>query len=185
MSFLYEVFEHLQLLGMGISMHIHSVTTTDVSPDLGELAESLGDARVQTIPLRNGWGCRTFQTAHHIHVIPIWGVWAPSTVVYRHMDAHSLWYHRRRFTRFVRVDDVFDGLTVRVKILTEVLRSADGYKRVVSHIEENFYQIKFFTSGTSDSFSAITLWLKLYNLSNCSHIHVIHMRCLSTFNCCV
>ena len=53
MSFLYEVFEHLQLLGMGISMHIHSVTT-DVSPDLGELAESLGDARVQTIPLRNG-----------------------------------------------------------------------------------------------------------------------------------
>ena len=25
-------------------------------------------------------------------------------------------------------DDVFGGLTVRVKILTEVLRSADGYK---------------------------------------------------------
>ena len=49
MSFLYEVFEHLQLLGMGIWMHIHSVTTTDVSPDLGELAESLGDERVQTI----------------------------------------------------------------------------------------------------------------------------------------
>ncbi len=42
MSYLYEVFEHLQLLGMGIWMHIHSVTTTDVSPDLGELAESLG-----------------------------------------------------------------------------------------------------------------------------------------------
>jgi hypothetical protein len=37
MSYLYEVFEHLQLLGMGIIwMHIHSVTTTDVSPDLGE-----------------------------------------------------------------------------------------------------------------------------------------------------
>jgi hypothetical protein len=34
MSYLYEVFEHLQLLGMGIWMHIHSVTTTDVSPDL-------------------------------------------------------------------------------------------------------------------------------------------------------
>jgi hypothetical protein len=184
MSFLYEVFEHLQLLGMGISMHIHSVTTTDVSPDLGELAESLGDARVQTIPLRYGWGCITFQTAP-TSMSYIWGVWAPSTAVYRHMDAHSLWYHRRRFTRFVRVDDVFDGLTVRVKILTEVLRSADGYKRVVSHIEENFYQNKFFTSGTSASISAITLWLKLYNLSNCSHIHVIHMRCLSTFNCCV
>ena len=54
MSYLYEVFEHLQLLWMGIWMHIHSVTTTDVSPDLGELAESLGDVSVQTIPLHNG-----------------------------------------------------------------------------------------------------------------------------------
>jgi hypothetical protein len=71
MSYLYEVLEHLQLLGMGIWMHIHSVTTTDVSTDLGELAESLGDVSVQTIPLRNGRGCRAFQTAHHIHVIPI------------------------------------------------------------------------------------------------------------------
>jgi hypothetical protein len=56
MSYLYEVFEHLQLFGMGIWMHIHSVTTTDVSPDpdLGELAKSLGDVSVQTIPLHNG-----------------------------------------------------------------------------------------------------------------------------------
>ena len=56
MSYLYEVFEHLQLLCIDIYiwMHIHSVTTTDVSPDLGELAESLGDASVQTMPLRNG-----------------------------------------------------------------------------------------------------------------------------------
>ena len=30
MLYLYEVFEHLQLLGMGIWMHTHSVTTTDV-----------------------------------------------------------------------------------------------------------------------------------------------------------
>jgi hypothetical protein len=55
MSYLYVVFEHLQLMCIDIRMHIHSVTTTDVSPDLGEVAESLGeDARVQTIPLRNG-----------------------------------------------------------------------------------------------------------------------------------
>jgi hypothetical protein len=52
MSYLYEVFEHLQLLWMGIWMHTHTVITTDVSPDLGELAEILGDASVQTIPLR-------------------------------------------------------------------------------------------------------------------------------------
>jgi hypothetical protein len=37
-----------------IWMHIHSVITTDVSPDLGELAESLGDARVKTTTLCNG-----------------------------------------------------------------------------------------------------------------------------------
>jgi hypothetical protein len=105
MSYLYEVFEHLQLLCIDILMPIHSVTTTDVSPDLGELAESLGDVTVQTIPLwfRMGWGCRTFQTAHHIHVIPIWGLWAPSTVVYRHIAAHSLRYHHRCFHRFGRV----------------------------------------------------------------------------------
>ena len=53
-----EVFEHLQLLCIDIWMHIHSdtntdVTNTDVSPDLGELAESLGDVSVQTISLRN------------------------------------------------------------------------------------------------------------------------------------
>ena len=54
MSYLYEVFEHLQLLCIDIWMHIHSVTTTDVPPDSGELAESLGDASVQTMPLRNG-----------------------------------------------------------------------------------------------------------------------------------
>jgi hypothetical protein len=103
MSFLYEVFEHLQQFCIDIWMHIHSVTTTDISPDLGELAKSLGDVSVQTIPLRNGWGCRTFQTAYYIHVIPIWDVWAPSTVGDGHMNAHSLRYHRRCFLRFGRV----------------------------------------------------------------------------------
>jgi hypothetical protein len=34
-------------------------------------------------------------------------------------------------------DDVFDGLTATVKILTKVLRSSDVYKRVVSHSELN------------------------------------------------
>jgi hypothetical protein len=100
MSYLYEVFEHLQLLCIDIWMHIHSVTTTDVSPDLGELAKSLGDARVQTIPLCYSWGCQTFQTASHIYVIHIWGVWAPSTVGDGHMDAHSLRYQHRRIPKF-------------------------------------------------------------------------------------
>ena len=54
MSYKYEVFDHLQLLGMGIWLHSHSVKITDISPDMGELAESLGDASVLTMPLRNG-----------------------------------------------------------------------------------------------------------------------------------
>ncbi len=54
MSYLYEVFEPLQLLCIDIWMNTHSVAITDISPDLAELAESLGDVSVQTIPLRNG-----------------------------------------------------------------------------------------------------------------------------------
>ena len=48
MSFIYKVFEHLKQLWMGIWRHTHSVTTTDVSPDLGEeLAEILDDVNVK------------------------------------------------------------------------------------------------------------------------------------------
>ncbi len=66
-------------------------------------SEMLPDASVQTMPLRFDWGCRTFQTAPHVHVIHIWGVWAPSQVVNRHMASHSHHYHHRCFPRFVRV----------------------------------------------------------------------------------
>jgi hypothetical protein len=52
MSFIYKVFEHLKQLWMGIWRHIHSVTTTEVSPDLGELAEILDDVSVEMIPIR-------------------------------------------------------------------------------------------------------------------------------------
>jgi hypothetical protein len=54
MSYKYEVFVHHQMLGMSIWLHTHSVIITDVSPDLGESAESLGDVSVQTKPLRYG-----------------------------------------------------------------------------------------------------------------------------------
>jgi len=54
MSYRYEVFEHLQLLCIDIWLHTHSIIITDVSPDLGEAAKILGDASVQTIPLRSG-----------------------------------------------------------------------------------------------------------------------------------
>ena len=45
MSYIYKVFEHLEQLWMGIWQHTHTVTTTEVSPDLGLLAEILDDVR--------------------------------------------------------------------------------------------------------------------------------------------
>jgi hypothetical protein len=83
------------------------------SPGLGKLAESLGDVNVQIIPLCYSWGCRTFQTASHIHVIQIWGVWAPSTVVCRHMAAHSLRFYHRCFPRFGRVSRNLGDVSVQ------------------------------------------------------------------------
>jgi hypothetical protein len=54
MAYLYEVFELLLRLWMGIWLHTHTVATTDISPYLWELAEILPDASVQTIPLHFG-----------------------------------------------------------------------------------------------------------------------------------
>jgi len=52
MSYIYSVFEHLKQLWMGIWQHTHTITTIEVSPDLGELAEILDDVSVAMIPLR-------------------------------------------------------------------------------------------------------------------------------------
>jgi hypothetical protein len=52
MSYIYKVFEHLKQLWMGIWQHIHTITTTKVSSDLGEFAEILDDVNVEMIPLR-------------------------------------------------------------------------------------------------------------------------------------
>ncbi len=73
MSYIYEVFEHHKQLWMGIWQHTHTVTTTEVSPDLWELAEILDDVSVEMILVRYRWGCRTFQTASHIYVIHVGG----------------------------------------------------------------------------------------------------------------
>ena len=47
MSYIYKVFEHLKQLWMGIWQHTHTVTTTEVFPDLGELAEIRDDVSVE------------------------------------------------------------------------------------------------------------------------------------------
>jgi len=52
MSYIYKAFEHLKQLWMGIWQHTHTVTTTEVSPDLGEeFTEILYDVSVELIPL--------------------------------------------------------------------------------------------------------------------------------------
>ena len=52
MSYIYEEFEHHKQLWMGIWQHIHTVTTTEVSPDLGKFPEILDDVSVEMIPVR-------------------------------------------------------------------------------------------------------------------------------------
>ena len=47
MSYIYKVFEHLEQLWMGIWQLTHTVTTTEVSPDLGDLAEILDNVSVE------------------------------------------------------------------------------------------------------------------------------------------
>jgi hypothetical protein len=51
MPYIYKVFEHLKQLWMGIWQLTHTITTTDVSQDLGELAEIIDDVSVEMIPL--------------------------------------------------------------------------------------------------------------------------------------
>jgi len=52
MSYIYEEFELLKQLWMGIWQHTHTVTTTEVCPGLGEFTEILDDVSVEMIPLR-------------------------------------------------------------------------------------------------------------------------------------
>ena len=46
------MFEHLKQLWMGIWQHTHTVTTTEVSLDLGELAEILDVVSAEMMPVR-------------------------------------------------------------------------------------------------------------------------------------
>jgi hypothetical protein len=52
-SYIYKVFEHLKQLWIGIQQHTHTITTTDVSLDLGELVEIIDDVNVKMITLHS------------------------------------------------------------------------------------------------------------------------------------
>jgi hypothetical protein len=51
MSYMNTVFEHLKQLWMGIWQQTHTVTTTEVSPDLGKFSEIIYDVNVEMLPL--------------------------------------------------------------------------------------------------------------------------------------
>ncbi len=103
MLYIYELFKCLLRLWMGIFLPTHIDTTAYTFQDLQELVEILPDTSVQTMPLSFGWGCRTFKTATHVHVIKLWEVWAPAQVVDGHMASHSHRCLHRHFPRFVTV----------------------------------------------------------------------------------
>ena len=91
MSYIFKMFKHFKQLWMGIWQNTHTVITTNMSPDLGQLAEILDDVSVVTILLCYGWGCSTFQISLHIHVIHIQGIWAPLIDIDGHMaDTHTV-----------------------------------------------------------------------------------------------
>ncbi len=52
MSYICKVFDDLKQMWMGIWQRTHTVNATEVSPDLGELAEILDDVSVEMIPVR-------------------------------------------------------------------------------------------------------------------------------------
>jgi hypothetical protein len=52
MSYIYEVFEHLLRLWIGIWLYTHTITIRDAFSDLERMAETIPDASVQTMPLR-------------------------------------------------------------------------------------------------------------------------------------
>ena len=76
--YIYNVFEHLLMGWMGVWRHTHTITTTNMSPDLGELASK---SWVLNLCKRCHYAMvddRAYQTASHIHLICIYCGWALS-----------------------------------------------------------------------------------------------------------
>ncbi len=90
-----------QVVDGHIWLHFHTTTTTDVSPDLWELAEIRTDASMQTMPLLLIEALEPFKL-HPVSVRLFWAVSAPSQATNGHIASHSYWYLHWCFPRFVR-----------------------------------------------------------------------------------
>ncbi len=135
-SYIYKVFENLQLLWVGIWLPTHTITTTDISPDLGELAEILDDVSVEMIPLCYHWGCRTFQTASHIHVIhiPHWLVPVENSIS-RHVWSLTIYYFMwcTTFSRWNKHDPRYDS-TIDDVMTIELWKSIKRYFKLNNNL---------------------------------------------------
>jgi len=81
MSYIYKVFEHLEQLWMCIWQHTDTATTTEFSPDLGELAEILDDVSIRFLNTLNscGWAYGSTLTPLPPQRFPqIWESWLKS-----------------------------------------------------------------------------------------------------------
>jgi hypothetical protein len=178
---------------MGIWQHIHTVTTTDVSPDLEEFTEILDDVNVEMIPLCYRWDWTTFQTASHIYVIHLLGVPKGDTLPLgrcsRRPVATLLWCKSRQSKRpssiqFVQsrnCDNLLSSLFISV---------VDGHMAAHSH---RYHHRRFPRLGKvlwnprwcKSRNDCTTLFLRLYNLSNCiPHLCHTYIRCFNTSNSC-
>jgi hypothetical protein len=87
---------------MCIWLHTHTVTITDISSDLGELAEIPRQCvSVQITPLQYGQGCRIFQTALQNQLTPIFYLKSTHLKIFPFKKSHCqkslfFWFRVRR-----------------------------------------------------------------------------------------
>ncbi len=171
MPYMYERFEHLLRLWMCIWLQIHSITTTDASPDLGKFTEILPDAIVKTMPLCFDWGCRTLQTASHIHVIHIWGVWALLRIWM------VIWLHTHTVTTTDVSPDLWDLAEILPDASVQTMPLCFGWgcrtfqtaSHVMSYIYEVFEHLLRLWMGIwlhNHTINTI-LWINLLKQKNC------------------
>ncbi len=191
---------------MGLWLHTHIVTTTAASPDLQELAEVQPHASVQTMPLCFGCGCRTFQTASHVHGIHIWEVWVPSQVVDRQLlhihivtstdtspdlgelaeilpDASVQTMPQQGCRTFQTASHVY---VIHIWDVWAPSQVADGHMASHSHRNHHRCFCRFARVCWNPTWCKCANILLCFgwgcrNLQTASHVHAIHMRCLSAF----
>ncbi len=93
---MYKVFEHIDMLPMGMQYQSYKVIPTLLSLDLG-LQVTCG---VKMMWLYHGWGWQPPQTASQIHIRHIQSVWAHWFAVHMHMVAALHRYTHPTWLRF-------------------------------------------------------------------------------------